>query len=153
MVLHVLQVGNSLGYLTRNVRRIWSYPPFEPPPLHICNQEERTIDNEVIGVEERVGEERREATSEEEDKVSATSPRRVSVPRSQTPNSQFRGNSSRLRMVNQDSTLRLPMFHGMGRDDAEKHWFTCEVIWSVKRITDEASKIVHSWRPHLGTDP
>jgi hypothetical protein len=44
-------------------------------------------------------------------------------------------------MVNQDSTLRLPMFHGMGRDDAEQHWFTCEAIWSVKRIMDEASKI------------
>jgi hypothetical protein len=95
----------------------------------------------VIGVEARVGEERREAMSEEEDEVNATSPGRVSVPRSQTPNSQFGGHSSRLRMENQDSTLRLPMFHGMGRDDAEKHWFTCEVIWSVKRITDEASKI------------
>jgi hypothetical protein len=33
------------------------------------------------------------------------------------------------------------MFHGMGKDDAEQHWFTCEAIWSVKRITDEASKI------------
>jgi hypothetical protein len=44
-------------------------------------------------------------------------------------------------MVNQDSTLRLPTFHGMGRDDAEQHWFTCEAIWSVKRVTDEASKI------------
>jgi hypothetical protein len=45
-------------------------------------------------------------------------------------------------MVNQDSTLRLLVFHGMGRDEAEKHWFTCEEIWSMKRITDEASKIV-----------
>jgi hypothetical protein len=34
------------------------------------------------------------------------------------------------------------MFHGMGKDDAEKHWFTCEAIWSVKRITDEATKIM-----------
>jgi hypothetical protein len=58
-------------------------------------------------------------TSEEEDEVSATSPRRVSVPRSQIPNNQFEGNSSRLRMENQDSTLRLPVFHGMGRDDAK----------------------------------
>jgi hypothetical protein len=81
-------------------------------------------------------------TSEEEDEVSATSLGRVSIPRSPTPNSQFRGHSSRLRMENQDSTLRLPVFHGTCRDDAEKHWFTCEAIWSVKRITDEASKIV-----------
>jgi hypothetical protein len=45
-------------------------------------------------------------------------------------------------MVNQDSTLRLPMFHEMGKDDVEQHWFMCEAIWSVKRITDEATKIV-----------
>jgi hypothetical protein len=44
-------------------------------------------------------------------------------------------------MVNQDSTLRFPMFHEMGRDDAEQHWFTCEEISYVKRITDEATKI------------
>jgi hypothetical protein len=25
----------------------------------------------------------------------------------------------------------------------EQHWFTCEAIWSVKRITDEATKITH----------
>jgi hypothetical protein len=44
-------------------------------------------------------------------------------------------------MVNHDSTLRLPMFHGTGKDDVDQHWFTCEVIWYVKRIRDEASKI------------
>jgi hypothetical protein len=43
--------------------------------------------------------------------------------------------------MNQDSTLRLPVFHGTGRDDEEQHWFTCEAIWSMKRITKEASKI------------
>jgi hypothetical protein len=51
-----LHVGKSLGSLTRNVRRRWSYPPFEPSPLCICSQEERTTNDEVIGVEERVGE-------------------------------------------------------------------------------------------------
>jgi hypothetical protein len=44
-------------------------------------------------------------------------------------------------MVNQGTTLRLPISHGMGKDDAEQHWFTCEAICSLKRITDEASKI------------
>jgi hypothetical protein len=39
-----LQVGNSLGSLTRNDERRWRNPLFEPPPLHICNQEERTTD-------------------------------------------------------------------------------------------------------------
>jgi hypothetical protein len=33
------------------------------------------------------------------------------------------------------------MFHGTSRDDAEQHWFTCEAIWSMKRITDKATKI------------
>jgi hypothetical protein len=48
-------------------------PPFEPPSVCIYRQGERTIDSEVIRVKERVGEERREVRSEEEDKVSATS--------------------------------------------------------------------------------
>jgi hypothetical protein len=63
--LATVQVGNSLGHLTRNVRRIWTYPPFEPPPLHICNQEERTTDSEAIGIGER-GEERVEGDIGEE---------------------------------------------------------------------------------------
>jgi hypothetical protein len=45
-------------------------------------------------------------------------------------------------MENQDSTLRLQVFHITGKDDAEKHWFTCEEIWSIKRVTDGAAKIV-----------
>jgi len=36
-----------------------------------------------------------------------------------------------------DSTLKILAFHGMGRDDREKHWFMCEVIWSMKHIVDE----------------
>jgi hypothetical protein len=55
-------------------------PPFEPPPC-IFNQEERTIDSEVIGVGERVEEDRREERSEEEGEANATSPRGVLVAR------------------------------------------------------------------------
>jgi hypothetical protein len=44
-------------------------------------------------------------------------------------------------MENQDNTLRLHVFHGMGRDDVEHNCFTCEGIWSMKRITYEATKI------------
>jgi hypothetical protein len=47
----------------------------------------------------------------------------------------------RVRMVNQDNTLRLPVFHIMIKDDAEHHWFTYEAIWSVKRIANEATTI------------
>jgi hypothetical protein len=72
---------------------------FEPPPLHICNQEERTTYSEATGEETRVGD-RREVASEEEDKVGATSPRRVLVLRILTPSSHIRGNSSILRMEN-----------------------------------------------------
>jgi hypothetical protein len=109
--------------------------------LHICNQEERTIDSEIIGVGERVEGYLGEVMSEEEGEVSATSPRRVSVLRIPTHNNHIRGNSSILRMANHDSTLRFPMFHGTYRDDVEQHWFMCEVIWYMKRITDEASDI------------
>jgi hypothetical protein len=44
-------------------------------------------------------------------------------------------------MTNQDTKPRLPMFHGMGNDDAKKHWFMCEDICSMKRIMDRALKI------------
>jgi hypothetical protein len=86
-----LQVGKSLSTLTRNVRVIWTYPPFETPPLCICNQEEITTNSEAIGtkeiVGERVGGDKREETSEEEGEVSVTSPRTVSVLRIPTPSS------------------------------------------------------------------
>jgi hypothetical protein len=94
----------------------------------------------VIGVETRVGQERREVTSEV-DEVSTTSLRRIAILRSPTPSSQSRGHSSRSTMVNRDSTMKLPMFHGTDKNDVEQYWFTCEAIWSVKRIIDEASKI------------
>jgi hypothetical protein len=51
-----LQVRNYIGPLKRNFIRIWNYPLFEPPPLHVFNQGERTTDSEVVGVGERVGE-------------------------------------------------------------------------------------------------
>jgi hypothetical protein len=34
------------------------------------------------------------------------------------------------------------VFHEMGKDNVEKHWFTCKSIWYVKRIIDEVAKIV-----------
>jgi hypothetical protein len=37
--------------------------------------------------------------------------------------------------------MRLLEFHGMGRDNAKKHWFMCEAIGSMKRVIYEASKI------------
>jgi len=65
------------------------------------------------------------------------------VPISSTNNIHSGQNIPKIRMENQDTKLRIPMFHGMGKDDAKNHWFTCEDIWFVKRITDEESKIVH----------
>jgi hypothetical protein len=79
--------------------------------------------------------------SEEEYEVSATSPRRVSISISQKLNNEFKGHSSRVRMENQDSTMRLPVFHGTSRDYVENHRFTCEVIWYVKTIINETLKI------------
>jgi hypothetical protein len=36
--------------------------------------------------------------------------------------------------------MRLPTFRGDGSEDPEQHWFLCEVVWSIKNITDEAVK-------------
>ena len=33
------------------------------------------------------------------------------------------------------------MFHGIERDDAKQHWFTCEAIQVVKQTTDNQVKI------------
>jgi hypothetical protein len=113
-------------------------PPLCSTPLHIFNQEENTIDSEEIGVEEREEEDKSDETSEEEGEVNNTLPQEIVVWKDPTNSSQRRGTSSSSKMENQDSTLRFPMFHGMGKDDAEKHWFTCEAIWSVKRVIDDA---------------
>jgi hypothetical protein len=36
--------------------------------------------------------------------------------------------------------MRLPTFRGDGSEDLEQHWFLCEVVWSIKNITDEDVK-------------
>jgi len=33
--------------------------------------------------------------------------------------------------------MRLPIFRGDGYEDPEQHWFLCEVVWSIKKVTDE----------------
>jgi hypothetical protein len=136
------QVDISLDHLARSFRRRWTYPPFVPPPLCIFNQEENTTGGEDIGVKERREEERSDDTSEEEGEVSNTLPQKIVVWKIPTNNSQRRGTSSSSKIENHDSTLMLPVFHGMGKDDVEKHWFTCESIWFVKRITDDVVKIM-----------
>jgi hypothetical protein len=35
---------------------------------------------------------------------------------------------------------RLPTFRGDGSEDPDQHWFLCEVVWSIKNVTDEAVK-------------
>jgi hypothetical protein len=36
------------------------------------------------------------------------------------------------------------VFHGMGKDDVEKQWFTCEFIWSMNRIVDKELNITQN---------
>jgi hypothetical protein len=102
--------------------------PFVPPPFCIFNKQEITIDNEVIEVGEGVEAEIREEMSEEEGETSATSPRRVSVARILTTNNHISGLGWKVTLENQDNTLRLLMFHGMGKDVAKQHWFPWEEI-------------------------
>jgi hypothetical protein len=42
--------------------------------------------------------------------------------------------------------VKLHVFHGMGKDDEEKHWFTCEATWSMKRITNDISHMLITFR-------
>jgi hypothetical protein len=59
--------------------------------------------------------------SGEEGEFNTTLPQEVLVLRNQYSSSQRGGSRSSLRMENQDSTLRIPMFHGMGKDNERKH--------------------------------
>jgi hypothetical protein len=36
--------------------------------------------------------------------------------------------------------MRLPIFRGDGSEDPDQHWFLCEVVWSIRQVTDEAVK-------------
>ena len=38
--------------------------------------------------------------------------------------------------------LRLLIFHGTRKDDAEKHCFLCKTIWVVNKITNDDIKIM-----------
>ena len=46
-----------------------------------------------------------------------------------------------MRTNRDDATLKLPVFHGIGRDDAGQRWFTCEAIWAVKQTIDVHARI------------
>jgi hypothetical protein len=39
-----------------------------------------------------------------------------------------------------EDEIRLPTFRGDGSEDPDHHWFLCEVVWSIKNITDEVVK-------------
>jgi hypothetical protein len=57
-------------------------------------------------------------TSEEEGEVNNTLPQVIVEWKGPTNNSQRRETSFSSKMVNQDSKMRLPLFHEMGKDDA-----------------------------------
>ena len=37
--------------------------------------------------------------------------------------------------------MKLLIFKGSGLEDPEKHWFLCEVVWSVKQVIDDDIKM------------
>ena len=41
------------------------------------------------------------------------------------------------------SDIKLPILNGNGLEDLEKHWFLCEVVWTVKQVQEEAIKRAH----------
>jgi hypothetical protein len=113
-------------------------PLFEPPLLWMFNQEEITIDNETIGVGDRVWYIREEAGE-----ANTTLPRDVLVVSILATNNRIRGFGLRATMENQNRTLKLPLFREMWKDDGKKQWLMCEAICYVKMIIDEEKKITH----------
>ena len=49
--------------------------------------------------------------------------------------------TSKMGTNREDATLKIPVFHGTGRDNAKQYWFTCDAIWVVKQIADDNVKI------------
>jgi hypothetical protein len=37
-----------------------------------------------------------------------------------------------------EDEMRLPIFRGDGSEDPDQHWFFYKVVWSIKKVTDEA---------------
>jgi hypothetical protein len=96
--------------------------------------------------EERLEEREGEDMSEGEVKVKNSSQGRatISISISSIVSGHSGGHSTISSMVNQDLTQRLLVFHGMRRDDVEKHWFMCEAnffyeVSNGKRIQDCAN--------------
>jgi len=48
---------------------------------------------------------------------------------------------TKMGITREDATLKLPVFHGTGRDNVEKHWFTCKVIWEMKQTPNDQAKM------------
>jgi hypothetical protein len=84
-------------------------PSLNYPLTHFSLKGKKTY-NVVIGIEE----ERREYMIEGEYEVNNTSQGILLVPIFPIVRSQSGGDSLGLGIENQDTTLRLPMFHGMG---------------------------------------
>ena len=41
-------------------------------------------------------------------------------------------------MVGND--IKFPIFNGNGLEDPGKHWFLCEVVWTVRQVQNDAIK-------------
>jgi hypothetical protein len=39
-----------------------------------------------------------------------------------------------------EDEMRLPIFIGDGSEDPDQHWFLCEAVWSIKKVTHEVVK-------------
>jgi hypothetical protein len=39
-----------------------------------------------------------------------------------------------------EDEMRLPIFKEYGSEDPDQHWFLCEVVWSIKNVTEEEIK-------------
>ena len=46
-------------------------------------------------------------------------------------------------VMQNDSTLKLPIFYRTSKDDIKQHWFTCEEIQAVKQTSNDVAKVTH----------
>ena len=37
--------------------------------------------------------------------------------------------------------IKLPVFRGTGLENPDQHWFLCEAVWSIKKVTEDDIKM------------
>lgn len=113
--------------------QIWSNPLYNPDPQRISYSTDPSISVECSEVQ-------KEGRKKSKDEIESRKEIQKS-PIEEGKEETIETESVSMGTTREDASLKLPVFHGTKRDDAEQHWFTCEAVWAVKQTPNEKAKI------------